>query len=150
MLDVYPVYLKLGWKHKKHTVSGLVALRNTVVTHTRAQRLSRCLPRSASKVLAIFERQTKQKRRIRILAERISRNPAHTSRQTLRTHTCIPIEGTPARRYPPLLAVTRRYSPLRRYCVSGCVSAVYLFVTQIHVCIRVSVTLYLCISHLGP
>ena len=150
MLDVYPVYLKLGWKHSVSCVSRTPRTRNT---HHRRE--STCCHYTISRRIADSLKCPARSSASRSVAES-SESSSLSWRSTSALHPGLGLAAGGIAACPPRHCARRRdtctltsvqYSYLSTLCtcVSGCVSGVYLLPRQKHTDTRVSAPLTQCI-----
>ena len=145
MLDVYPVYLKLGWKHSVSCVSRTPRTRNT---HHRRE--STCCPYTISRRIADSLKCPARSSASRSVAES-SESSSLSWRSTSALHPGLGLAAGGIAACPPRHCARRReiiLVLLPQYtftCVSGCVSGVYLLPRQKHTDTRVSAPLTQCI-----
>ena len=146
MLDVYPVYLKLGWKHSVSCVSRTSQTRNT---HHRRE--STCCPYAISRRIAAAagaRTGSSGSGTSSSLASAAGATlPAHRARSGLGLAAggiaaCLPRHCAPS---DVKLTYLYSYLSILCTCVSGCVSGVYLLPRQKHTDTRVSAPLTQCI-----
>ena len=149
MLEVYPAYLKLGWKHSVSCVSRTPRTRNT---HHRRE--STCCPYTISRRIADSLKCPARSSASRSVAES-SESSSLSWRSTSALHPGLGLAAGGIAACLPRHCL-RRTSNLYLYsylsilctCVSGCVSGVYLLPRQKHTDTRVSAPLTPSVSNI--